>query len=371
MKRNTGTNLVLLIFIVMLLSGCSENQKFFAGRFTERGGNNGLYLFDMKRNGELIQISQFDVGPNPSFFCYDQESDLIYVVNEVMSYRGEQGGGLTTLRYLPELDSVVVLDDMRIPKGGPCHISLSPGKDYLLIANYENASVLAVRLNRNKVPETITDTILYDFRSYNVSHAHMIKADPAGEFIYVTDLGKDSILIYRLDISTGKLNQIENGGVKLPVHDGPRHFVFNKEGTKMYVINELGSTLSVLNRNENGRLTLLKTYKTLPEDYEENNYCAEIQISNDGRFIYGSNRGHNSIVVFRIEEDGLLSLVGHVPCGGDWPRNFTLDPSGKYLLAGNQKSGDISVFKINRRTGMPEGPVKTSKIPDVACMVFW
>jgi 6-phosphogluconolactonase len=199
----------------------------------------------------------------------------------------------------------------------------------------------------------------------------MILHDPAGKFVYVTDLGLNKIYIYSFDSSSGKLNQIENGLVSLPSGTGPRHFTFNNEGSKFYLINELGSTIMVFNVNSNGSLNLLQTVPTFEEGFIGRNACGDIHIGKDGRFLYGSNRGENTIVVFKISDDGLLTLTGRVPCGGEWPRNFVIDPSGKFLLVGNQKTNEISVFKINKKTGMPEKTGENYARIGAACLKFY
>jgi 6-phosphogluconolactonase len=263
------------------------------------------------------------------------------------------------------------LNEMLIPHGGPCYISMSPDSGYLFLANYPNGSIVVVKLNNDGIPETITDDILYVKDEPDVSHAHMIISDPSGKRVYVTDLGLDRILIYNFDTNSGKLKLLENGITSLPKGSGPRHFTFNAPGTKMYVINELGSKMMVFDVDKEGFLKLIQTLPTTRETYEENNYCADVHIGKNGEYLYGSNRGENTIVTFRIGSDGLLTLAGHTSCGGDWPRNFVIDPSGKYLLVGNQKSDSVSVFKLNKRTGLPQEPDKDYKVLMPACLKFY
>jgi len=360
----------LIIFPWFAGSGCQENPKLFAGGFTE-GEEKGLYVFEFnRRNGNLELISQSYVGPNPSYFCFSDKHSLIYALNEVMNFRGNFGGGLTTLRYDIKSGQAEKLNEMLIPYAGPCFISMSPDSGYLFIANYPNGSVAVVKLNESGIPQSITDTILFVKEEPDRSHAHMILSDPSGKYIYVTDLGLDRILRYDFDTQTGKLSLTENGITDLPKRSGPRHFVFNSDGSKLYVINELGSTMMVFSTEGQKGLTLLQTLPTPRKEYLNNNYCADIHIGRDGKYLYGSNRGDNTIVVFRISDDGLLNLAGHVECGGNWPRNFVIDPTGKFLLVGNQKSDQISVFKINKKTGIPEGPVATASVKMPACLKF-
>jgi 6-phosphogluconolactonase len=240
----------------------------------------------------------------------------------------------------------------------------------LFLANYGSGSVAVVRLDNKGIPQSVCDTIKYTAEPPKVSHPHMIIQDPSGEHVYVTDLGLDRIMIYNFDSRSGKLNLSENGIVNVPEGSGPRHFVFNSDGSIMYVINELGSTIMVFYVDDSGGLKLVQTFHTVRSGFTGNNYCAEILIGKSGDFLYGSNRGENTIVIFRIAEDGTLSLAGHVTCGGDWPRSFVIDPSGKFLLVGNQKSNNISVFKINKKTGIPEGPVSNTEMKAPAYLEF-
>jgi len=199
----------------------------------------------------------------------------------------------------------------------------------------------------------------------------MILHDPAGRYVYVTDLGLDRIVVYDFDTEEGKLNQLENGIAALPKRSGPRHFVFNANGSRLYVINEPGSSLAVFNVDEKQGLTLLQTLPTIRQDFMENNYCADIHLGKDGKYLYGSNRGENTIVTFKVGDDGLLSLAGHTSCGGNWPRNFVIDPTGRFLIAGNQKSNYISVFRIDKKTGLPSTALDSARMKMPACLKFF
>ena len=358
---------MILLNMTLLTAGCKENPILFAGGYSEDNTEN-LMVFDFSQeNGNTRAVTGINAGPNPSYFCFSDKHDLIYALNEVMNFRGEPGGAVTTLKYNGEFEK---LDELLVPYGGPCYISLSADGGFLLFANYSSGSVAVVRLDGSGIPLSVTDSILYEVMEPDVSHPHMIMHDPAGGYIYVTDLGLDRIIIYELDTNTGKLKQIENGEVCLPDGSGPRHFVFNKNGSVMYLINESGSTIMVFDVDESGGLQPVQTLPTTGADFAGRNFCADIHISNDGKFLYGSNRGENTIVVFKIMEDGKLNFVDSISCGGDWPRNFVIDPSGKYLLVGNQRSDEISVFRIDDKTGIPEGPVNKISFKSPACLKF-
>jgi 6-phosphogluconolactonase len=330
-----------------------------------------LSLFEFDNKGNLKLIAEADAGPSPSFFCFSERHDLIYALDEVMEFNGNRGGGITTLKYDPVTELIEKKDEIVVPYGGPCHISISTDSLFLFVASYSSGSVAVVKLDGNGIPESVTDTILYVTAPPDVSHPHMIAQDPAGRHVYLTDLGLDRILIFDLDRSNGKLEPVENGIISVPKGSGPRHFVFNNSGTRMYLINESGSTVMVFNVKENGILDLVQTLSTVREGFIGKNSCAEILIGRKGDFLYGSNRGENSIAAFKIGDDGLLSLAGHSSCGGDWPRNFVIDPSGKFLLSGNQKSATISVFRINQETGVPEGPLSQAAMKAPAYLEFW
>ena len=360
------------LFICFILTSCKKEYKLFVGGFTTKNGEKAMSVFNFNAgNGKLELISESDVGPSPSYFCFSEKNSLFYVLNEVMEFKGQFCGGLTTLKYDDRTNQFEKKNEILIPYGGPCFISMSADSGYLFTANYPNGSVTVVKLDNGGIPETITDTILYVREEPDRSHAHMILHDPAGKHVYVTDLGLDRVVVYDFDTESGKLSQLENGITSLPTRSGPRHFTFNSDGTKLYVINELGSTLSVFNVDDKQGLTLLQTLSTPREGYMENNYCADIHMSNDGKFLYGSNRGENTIVTFIVENDGLLSLAGHTTCGGNWPRNFVIDPTGRFILVGNQKSNYISVFRIDRKTGLPSFALDSARVKMPACLKFF
>ena len=370
MKKRALLLLLIISAIILSCSGPAEAPILFAGGFT-KDNEKGLFIFDFDKKGNLALLAQADAGPSPSYFCFSERHNLIYALNEVMEFKGKPGGVITTLKYDPATGAIENMNELLVPYGGPCHISVSSDSCFLLIASYGSASVAVVKLDEKGIPERVTDSILYVTDAPKVSHPHMILQDPAGKHVYLTDLGLNRILIYDLDKSSGRLVPLTDGIISLPDGSGPRHFVFNDVGTKMYLINELGSTVIVFNVDENGMLHPVQTLPTTREGFQGKNYCAEILIGKSGDFLYGSNRGENSIVIYKIVEDGLLSLAGHSSCGGDWPRNFVIDGAGKFLLSGNQRSGWISVFSIDQKTGLPEGPVSQAEMKAPAYLEFW
>ena len=364
---------LIILSVSLLCISCTRStglQKLVAGGFTE-GNGKGLFFFEFNRKGNLELISEADAGPNPSYFCFSERHDLIYALNEVPEFKGSKGGGITTLYYDPATGNVEKKGEIVVPYGGPCHIALSSDSTFLFIASYGSGSIAVVSLNADGIPERVTDTILYGKEALNVSHPHMISNDPAGKHVYLTDLGLDRIVIFDFDKEKGKLIPVENGIIKAPGGSGPRHFIFNRDGSKLYLINEKSSTIIVFHVTTAGILVPVQTLSTLRSSFTKKNSCAAIFIGKNNDFLYASNRGENSIAVFKIENNGLLKLAGHSSCGGDWPRSFVLDPSGKFLLSGNQRSNTISVFKINQETGIPEGPIGKAAMKAPAFLEFW
>ncbi len=364
--------LISSVFIVLLFS-CSrglENERFFAAKFTD-DGQKGLQVLELnQKNGTIKFVSVADAGPNPSYFCISGDKGIIYAANEVMDFKGLHGGGITSLKYKPETGFAEKIHEFSIPNGSPCFITLSPEKKHLLLANYSGSSVTVVKLDDEGIPSEITDTISFTGPEGKVSHPHMISFNPSGKLVYLTDLGLGRIVIYDFDNITGKLNEKPGFIVNLEEGSGPRHFVFSSDGEMMYVINELNSTIAVFQVNAEGNLSLVQTLSTLRKDFSGKSYCADIHISKNGDFLYGSNRGENTIVTLRINSNGLLSLAGHTSCGGDWPRNFSFDPTGKYILVGNQRSDNISVFNIDEETGLPTEPGTDFSMDAPACIKF-
>jgi 6-phosphogluconolactonase len=351
------TSLGILACAVLILTGCNipEKQALLAGGFTT-GNEKGLALFSFDpKSGKMDLKAQYDGGPCPTLFCFSEKRDLVYAIDEVPDFMGQKAGGITTLRVDKDF-TLAKVGEIPVPYGGPCHVSLSKGGKFLFVASYASGSVAVVRVGTDGIPEKVTDTIQYNPVDSLPSHPHMIQQDPLSRHIYLTDLGLNRVLVYDLDTASGKIIRKPFEEIAIPKGSGPRHFVFNEAATRMYLINELGSTVMTFDVAADGSLKLLQTVKTTADTFTGHNQSGEIAIGRDGKFLYGSNRGENSIVVFKINKEGMLDLAGRSTCGGDWPRNFIIDPSGRFLFSGNQKSDDISVFGINPETGIPEGP---------------
>ena len=329
-----------LMFVAVVLtaffSSCNMGEKTFLASGYSGDGAADVLLCRLKGNGNMEKISEITVGDNPSYFTFGSEG-LIYLVNEVDTFNMKAGGGITTLRYDKKSNSLEKISSMKQGGGGPCHIEVSVDGKYLITANYGSGSVSVVKLNSEGIPEKVTDVIFYGEKS----HPHMTIHNPRLHTYYVSDLGLDRVHQLKLDTTLGLLVNADIAYFSCEPGSGPRHMAIDKSSANLYVINELNSTASVYNILSD-TVTAKQSVSTLPEGYTEKSYCADIHLSRSGKKIYGSNRGHNSIVTFRVGIDGTLSEPSHSNCGGNWPRNFSLSPSGKIFLVANQRSNEIS-----------------------------
>lgn len=367
--------LTFLIVIVaatslMLNTGCSEKVKLITGSYTENG-DSGINVYDFNlSNGSMAFLSSVNAGPNPSYFCLSRNVSYIYAINEVDSFMKIKAGGLTTIKHDGNFGNLKKVNEIPVPNGGPCFISIAPQNDFLLVANYGGGSVAVVKLDSSGVPVSVTDTAYFKGGEGSVSHAHMAAFDPGGKRVYVTDLGLDRVWIFTLERSSGKLVPFNSEEIVLPKGTGPRHFVFNESATKLYVIGELNSTITVLSADHEKGLIPLQTITTLKSGFAGENSCADIHIDRSGKHLYGSNRGENTIVTYDIKDDGLLTITSHTDCGGNWPRNFVIDPTGNYLIVANQKSDNVVVFKIDPKSGAPVLTSRNLKIHSPVCLKF-
>ena len=307
---------------------------------------------------------------------------MIYAANEsqMIAEDGSRVSVVTALKLDADGCKAEQVKQLVLPAGSACYVSLTPDEDFILLASYGSGSITAVRLDGNGLPVEVTDTIVFRQEGVRSARGHMVTVSPYGH-VYITCLALDKIMILDLNKSTGKLTHIGYGS--LAEGAGPRHFAFNKDGSKAYVINESNMTMTVFDVARNGSLSEIQTISTLPPGTEiiRGYSTADVHMSKDGRFLYGSNRGHNTIVTFKVEADGKLSFVGVTPTGGNHPRNFTLDPSGNYLLVANTNAGaaaedrggpneNVTLFKIDQSTGLPVAHGEAYITSQPACLKF-
>jgi 6-phosphogluconolactonase len=355
----------------------TEKILVYVGTYT-RGESEGIYIYRMDpETGSLEPVGKAINIMNPSFLAISPQKSHLYAVNEVQSFSGERSGAVSSFRINQETGELTLLNSK--PSGGtsPCYVTVDGTGRNVLAANYSSGSLCVLPVMEDGTLGDATEIVQHEGSSVNPKrqegpHAHSIVVDPSNRYVYAADLGIDKIMIYKFDSDKGKLTPNDQPWVSTQPGAGPRHFTFHPNEKFAYVINELDSTIVAFSYDgESGRLKPIQTVSTLPEGYEGINYPADIHVSPSGRFLYGSNRGHDSIVIYRIDEEtGRLSLIGHESTRGQFPRNFAIDPTGDFLLAANQNSNNIVGFRIDQETGLLEPTGEETRVPTPVCIKF-
>ena len=353
----------------------SNQLTLYVGTYTS-GKSEGIYGYRMDAaTGALTRFNSFK-SVNPSFLAIDRSKRYLYAVNEVREFLGKASGGVSAFAIDRASGDLRLLNEQATQGADPCHLTIDRRKRTLLVANYTGGSVAVLPVRSDGTLAPSIDLEQHEGSGVKEQqkgpHAHCVILDRLERHALATDLGIDKVMIYRFDQATGKLTPAKQPWIELQAGAGPRHLTFHPNGKYVYVINELDSTLTVLKYNEvSGTLSQIETVSTLPGDFSGASFCADVHVSSSGKFLYGSNRGHDSIVVFEIDPGtGKLKLVEHVSTEGKWPRNFTLDPTGRYLLVANQRTDNVVTLSIDSHTGrlIPTGHVE--EIPSPVCLKF-
>ena len=323
-------------------------------------------------SGALTAVDAISGVSNPSFLALHPQYRYLYAVAEISEVDGQSGGGVAAFSIDPETGALTPLNQQSSVGTGPCHLSVDATGQVVLVANYGGGSVTALPLSADGSLGEATAFIQHGGSSANPQrqegpHAHSIMIDPGNRYAFAPDLGIDQVVIYRLDPDQGTLTPNDPPWATVPAGEGPRHFAFHPSGRYAYVITELlNSVVAFAYDGDGGVLTELQRIPTLPAGFDGTSYCADIHVHPNGRFVYGSNRGHDSIVIYAIDEStGQLSLVGHESTQGEHPRNFAIDPTGHFLLAANQSTDNIVIFRIDESDGTltPTGQVVEAPKP--------
>jgi 6-phosphogluconolactonase len=355
----------------------------YVGTYT-RGDSEGIYLLDLHlRTGELTARGLVAETTNPSFLVLHPTKDLLYAVNEVIDWDGWKTGAVSAFRI--DRDSgVLTLLNRRSSRGtAPCYLVVDRSGRHVLVANYGDGTVATLPIDGDGSLGDVESVVQHKGSSVNPErqegpHAHSINLDPSNRIALAADLGLDQVLIYQFDEDEGTLNPNDPSSVDVTPGAGPRHGTFDPDGHHFYLVNELDLTVTVFGyRSRSGTLTEIQSISTLPDSIttaaaQEAGYStAEIQVHPSGKFLYVSNRGHNSIAIFAIDQaTRKLRPVGHEPTIGRNPRNFRIDPSGRYLLVANQDSNTVVVFSIDQEAGTLTPTGHSARIPNPVCLRF-
>lgn len=320
----------------------------------------GIYVSRLNADGSLSAPELAAEGPNPAFLAVDPQHRFLYAAHEVGEFRGEHAGFLSAYAINATTGKVTLLNQISTVTPGPCHVSVDATGKVVLAANYGGGSVESFPVQADGSLGAAGSVIRQEGSSVNPQrqaepHAHCVVADPANRFALLCDLGLDQVLVFQLDAAAATLAPNNPPFVRAAPGAGPRHLAFRPDGKFVYVINELDCTMTGYAYNAaHGVLTPVETVSTLPVgvSMQPGFSTAEVVMHPSGRFLYGSNRGHNSIVVYAVnDETGQLTLVQHVPSGGKRPRSFGIDPTGRFLLSANQDSDLVVVLRIDETSG--------------------
>ncbi len=333
-----------------------------------KGNGKGIYIFALNAATGALTLQEIcDDGMNPSWLAFHPSGKYLYAANEVSNFGGGQTGAVTSYVVDGLSGRLARLNTVSSEGAGPAHLSVHPSGKYVLVANYYGGCFAVLPISGNGGLASATD-IKRDMQSpgpikavsapqgsfaisgHDRTHAHMIESDPSGRFVVGTDLGTDTIHTWRLDQQSGKLDLV--GDTTVPAGDGPRHFAFHPNGRWCYSIQEEASTVILFDFDpEDGRLKARQQVLSLPAGLAGTNFTSEVRVSSEGRFLYAANRLHDSIAVFSIGTSGELTYASETWTRGDYPRSFTIDPSGNFLYCCNQRADAITSFRVNRSTG--------------------
>ncbi|HXN22572.1 MAG TPA: lactonase family protein [Candidatus Dormibacteraeota bacterium] len=349
----------------------------YAGTYT-RPPSKGIYAYRFQpASGTFTSIGLVAETANPSFLAIHPNQRFLYAANEISRYEGQSAGSVSAFSIDAASGQLKLLNQVSSKGSGPCHVALDKTGKWLFAANYNGGSVAAFPVHNDGTLGEASAFVQHSGSSVNPQrqrepHAHVATVSPDNRFILVADLGSDQVFVYRLDPAKGRLAPNDPPFVKVAPGSGPRHLAFRPDGRFTYVINEMMSTVTTFGYDAGrGSLQELQTLSTLPEGFTGTNSTAEIAVHPNAKFLYASNRGHDSIAIFQIDPaKGTLTAAGQVATQGKTPRNFAIDPTGAYLLAANQDSASVVVFRIDQKSGglMPIGTVL--EIPFPVCITF-
>ena len=334
------------------------------------GNGRGIHLFRVDpATGAMTPAGVYETGTSPSCLALNASGTRLYSANETDRVGEDKEGTVSAFTIRREDGQLELLGTVRSGGAGPTYVSVHPSGRYVLVANYFGGSVAVlpieadgrlgeatdVRKDAGEIGPTRATSAppgSFAVSGHDRTHAHMVQADPSGRFVLHVDLGLDRIFVWRFDPQKGVLTPADPPAVSLPPGDGPRHFAFHPNGRWLYSVQEEGSTIVLFDYDAaTGRLAARQTISTLPPGFAGSNFCSEVLVSGDGRFVYAGNRLHDSVGIFAVGTNGTLTFVGEAWTRGDYPRSFGFDPTGHFLYCCNQRADNVTVFRVDRQTG--------------------
>ena len=382
--------LLLIVVPSLFLSAIASSQKrtpnkpylVYVGTYTNKSASKGIYVYNFDPGtGKLTSLGVAAESEDPSFLALHPSGKYLYAVNEIDHFGAQKSGAASAFSIDQKTGKLTLLNQAATRGAGPCHISLDKSGKFALVANYDGGSLTSFPVHEDGTLGEAADFVQHHGSSVNKErqegpHAHWIGTSPDNHFALAADLGLDEVLIYHFNSAKGTLTPNNPPYAKVNPGAGPRHVAFHPNGKFAYVLAELEDSVTAFAyKASNGSLSPLQTVSalsTLRKDYKGPKEAAEIAVHPNGKFLYASNRGGmDTISVFSINPaKGTLNLKNEYPTMGKTPRNFAIDPTGKFLLAANQESSNIVVFRIDSTTGAlaPTGEIVEAPAP--VCITF-
>jgi len=364
----------------------ANDMLVFIGTYTEpilfgtgkilQGKGQGIYAYRLDpASGRLEFVSKTTGIVNPSYLALDASQAFLYAVSELKTYQGKPSGTVSAFAVERATGQLALLNTQLTHGTDPCHVVVDGRRKHVFVANFMSGSVCVLPVRDDGTLGEACDFVQHqgssiDPRRQSGPHAHSVTLDAANRFAFVPDLGLDKVLTYRFDPKRGMLEPNATPWVKAKPGSGPRHLSFHPDGRFAYLVNELDSTVAVLSYDSAaGSFEHLQTLPTLPDGFAGESTCADLHVSPSGAFVYASNRGHDSIVIYRVDPaSGVLGYVGHESTRGNTPRSFDIDPSGSFLLAANQDTDSVVTFRIEPQTGRLQATGDPAIVPTPVCV---
>jgi 6-phosphogluconolactonase len=355
----------------------TEPIRFGTGQILE-GKGEGIYAYRLDLSSGALELSVVNTGiTNPSYLAFDPKRRFLYAVNELKTYEGRPTGTISAFAIENAAGKLAFLNKQLTHGTDPCHVVLDGKGTHAFVANFMSGSVCVLPVRPDGGLEPASDFVQHVGSGIDPSrqkgpHAHSVTLDAANRYAFVPDLGFDKLMIYRFDGKRGLIEPNRVAWIKMKPGAGPRHVAMHPGGKYAYLVNELDSTIAALAYDGRaGTFRYIECVPTLPDGFGGASTCADIQISPSGRFVYASNRGHDSIVVYRVDSrTGRLTHVEHQSTGGKTPRSFGIDPSGTFLLAANQDSDTVVTYRIDARSGCLTSTGHVTQVPTPVCIKF-
>jgi 6-phosphogluconolactonase len=372
----TFSYFIVLIILTVVMS-CSFSKKevlLYVGTYSVEDSK-GIYCYGFDPSDGTMTFKQVTVNKkNPSFLEINPKGTCLYAVSELRADKNTDSGSVTA--YKIGKSGILTLINREATRGNhPCHVTVSPDGKTVVAANYTSGSLSIYDVRNDGGLKPVKQLLQHEGSGPDTvrqkgPHAHSSRFTKDGKLLLSADLGTDKMDLYELSDDGSNYVHAAQGSVRITPGSGPRHFDFSPDGLFIYLMNEMSSTVTVLKKG-GGTYREVQTVSSLPKSYNGLKAGADIHIGSDGRFVYCSNRGHNSIAVFQRDKlTGMLTLIQNEPVQGDWPRNFAIAPDGRFLLVANQRSSNVTVFAIDHQTGGLTFIGRSTGIPSPVCLKF-